>query len=467
MQDHDTTPNSWLIGYGTWIFKTRNWVFPLFMFALFAGFPPIAFAAAPSADIWLDATGVALALAGSLYRAWVIGLAYIKRGGVDRKVYADTLVTTGMFGVCRNPLYVGNALVLVGLFLIHNNPLLYLVGALVFGVSYWAIVSTEEYYLRQKFGLEYTEYCARVNRFLPNFSRYAQSAQGHRFSWRRAVTKDHGSVVIWMLAAIALYVYEQATWSPIDIDAREVSFAVAASLVVLATWGLIRILKKSGALDEIDDADATQEHPRGLMDFRPEAPFLLLVPPFLVLMAFSARAMAFWHMELSEDMLQLAALFVCLIGIGIRMWAPNPGTGDQTATSDAGSGRRAGTMAHLGDVAILAGVVIWMQAWLLLPLLCIAAFIMRPQIVGAVAATDGRRPAPQGARLRVGAIRLAELVLALVVIECLEDLIIENGQLTFWLAEDLPWLLLFAAGLLVAASMWKIQKRLFKSATPQ
>ncbi|MDA1100946.1 MAG: isoprenylcysteine carboxylmethyltransferase family protein [Proteobacteria bacterium] len=254
MPDLDTPPKSWLIGYGEWIFRTRNWAFPLFMLALFAGFKPVPYAADPSADIWFDAIGVAVALTGSLYRAWVIGLAYIKRGGVDRKVYADNLVTTGMFGVCRNPLYVGNALVLVGLFLVHNNPWLYLLGGLVFGVSYWAIVTTEETYLRERFGHEYEEYCARVNRFLPNFSRYAQSAEGHRFSWRRAVSKDHGSVVIWMLAAIALYIYEQATWSPISLDSRDVSLSIIVSLVVIAVWGLIRILKKSGAFNEVEDA---------------------------------------------------------------------------------------------------------------------------------------------------------------------------------------------------------------------
>jgi len=75
------------------------------------------------------------------------------------------LVTTGIFGVSRNPIYVGFFLFLVGQFLVFPNwiPLCYLVGgALLFHRQ----VLREEEFMRQRYGQEYLEYCSRVRRYL-------------------------------------------------------------------------------------------------------------------------------------------------------------------------------------------------------------------------------------------------------------------------------------------------------------
>ncbi len=78
------------------------------------------------------------------------------------------LVQEGMFATSRNPLYVGNILVLVGLFVIHNNPLAYVLGGAFFLISYHAIVAAAERYLRGQFGQDYEDYCRRENRWLPD-----------------------------------------------------------------------------------------------------------------------------------------------------------------------------------------------------------------------------------------------------------------------------------------------------------
>jgi hypothetical protein len=66
--------------------------------------------------------------------------AYIKRGGKAGKVYAPRLVTQGLFGHSRNPLYVGNLLVLLGVFLVHNNSVVYHIGVPFFLFAYTSIV---------------------------------------------------------------------------------------------------------------------------------------------------------------------------------------------------------------------------------------------------------------------------------------------------------------------------------------
>jgi len=237
-----------LVRIGNWFFTYRNYAFPLVLALVLVGLDPVPLAGDGAADRWLDTAGVALCVLGSAFRFWVIGLAYIKRGGLNKRVYAEALVTSGMFGVCRNPLYLGNALVLIGLFLIHNNPLAYAIGAAFFGLAYAGIIAAEERYLADKFGAEYARYCAAVPRFLPRFSRYAAAAADMDFDWRRAVLKDHGSVYAWIVAAAAIELLEHVG-RPDPAFApggwwREIAVIGSATIVLVA----IRLLKKSGLL---------------------------------------------------------------------------------------------------------------------------------------------------------------------------------------------------------------------------
>ena len=114
---------------------------------------------------WLDGVGLLAVVAGAVLRVTVVGLAYIKRGGVDKAVYADRLVTNGMLGHCRNPLYVGNLFILGGLFVIHNHPLVHILGGSFFVLTYIAMVANEERSLQSKFGEEFLAYQARVPRW--------------------------------------------------------------------------------------------------------------------------------------------------------------------------------------------------------------------------------------------------------------------------------------------------------------
>jgi protein-S-isoprenylcysteine O-methyltransferase Ste14 len=77
----------------------------------------------------------------------------------------DKLVTTGIFAVSRNPIYVGFALVLVGQFLVFPNwvPLIYLAAGLLL---FHRQVLREESFMRQHYSEEYAEYRRRVRRYL-------------------------------------------------------------------------------------------------------------------------------------------------------------------------------------------------------------------------------------------------------------------------------------------------------------
>jgi protein-S-isoprenylcysteine O-methyltransferase Ste14 len=245
---------SLLIRVGNFFFRYRNAVFPLVWVPVFVAFKPHYPRGSERLDHWLDGLGFTIGLAGQVLRALVIGYKYVKRGGKKKQVYADKLVTEGFFNHSRNPLYLGNLLVLLGLMIIHNNPWVYAILVPFFLFTYTAIVAAEEAYLRRKFGAEYDAYCARVNRWLPDFRGLSASLRGMRFAWSRLVIKEYGTIGVFLGGAILLMAYETLRNSSADArgtyDIHRTYFCVLAGLfvVVVAAWIVARSLKKRGVL---------------------------------------------------------------------------------------------------------------------------------------------------------------------------------------------------------------------------
>jgi protein-S-isoprenylcysteine O-methyltransferase Ste14 len=76
------------------------------------------------------------------------------------------IITTGVFGISRNPLYLGAVITLLGLALALN--MLWALGMLVLSIiiCHYVLIIPEERYLTVKFGQEYAEYTASVHRWL-------------------------------------------------------------------------------------------------------------------------------------------------------------------------------------------------------------------------------------------------------------------------------------------------------------
>jgi len=76
------------------------------------------------------------------------------------------LVTTGVFAISRNPLYLGGALLLLGIALAFNLLWAVLAVALATIICRYALIAPEERYLAARFGTAYAEYRATVRRWL-------------------------------------------------------------------------------------------------------------------------------------------------------------------------------------------------------------------------------------------------------------------------------------------------------------
>jgi protein-S-isoprenylcysteine O-methyltransferase Ste14 len=112
--------------------------------------------------------GLSLMVLGLLIRFWASG--YISK--------SRTLATSGPYAYTRNPLYLGNFVLGLGVSAVSNNVWLILYYALSFVILYIGTIKEEQAVLQEKFGQEYRDYIASVPMFLPTFKLYKKSAQG-------------------------------------------------------------------------------------------------------------------------------------------------------------------------------------------------------------------------------------------------------------------------------------------------
>jgi len=241
---------NWFIRIGDFFFKYRNLLFPLTLATLFLVRLPVhEYLGMEWLESVKDILAVLVVFAGLALRASVIGFAYIKRGGLNKQVYADTLVKEGFFSSCRNPLYVGNLIIYFGVVLMHGAPLVIVLGMAFFVFVYSAIVAAEEFFLRNKFGEEFAAYCKDVPRWGFKLDRLRAATQDMEFSLKRVIAKDYTTVTNAVIALTAIEFLEQVIYYP-EVGER-VSYVPLLGIIILmvATAYGIRKLKKRGLLN--------------------------------------------------------------------------------------------------------------------------------------------------------------------------------------------------------------------------
>lgn len=127
------------------------------------------------------AVGLLLMVLGEWWRMWGVATA----GTVTRRRSREVqkLVSHGPFAWSRNPLYVGNFLIWIGVIALSGVLWFIPVAIVLFAVEYFYIVRYEEGVLETIFGKEYLEYKARTPRWIPR-----PPAGGHAgdFYWAEA-----------------------------------------------------------------------------------------------------------------------------------------------------------------------------------------------------------------------------------------------------------------------------------------
>ncbi len=237
-----------LLASGNLFFRVRDALFPTIFIFLFIFTRPVLFLGNESLDRVVVLAGFVTALAGQCFRLAVIGFAYIKRGGKEGRVYADDLVIEGFYAHTRNPMYVANYLMTVGLGLMYGSPWVYFFVIPFFTYVYLSIVVAEENFLRGKFSVSYDEYCRAVNRFIPDFRGLGKSLEKFSYDWKKVIRKEYGTFfgLLFALNFIPLW----KTWWIHGFSPKKseilIRFLLILSVGFCYLW--VRRLKKSGKL---------------------------------------------------------------------------------------------------------------------------------------------------------------------------------------------------------------------------
>ncbi|MDP3582523.1 MAG: isoprenylcysteine carboxylmethyltransferase family protein, partial [Ignavibacteria bacterium] len=90
------------------------------------------------------------------------------------EVGATYLVISGAFAHLRNPLYLGNMLMYLGIGIMSYAlfPYLQIVALAFFMWQYYVIIKEEEGFLLQKYGKAYEDYRAAVPKLIPSLTAY-------------------------------------------------------------------------------------------------------------------------------------------------------------------------------------------------------------------------------------------------------------------------------------------------------
>ena len=145
--------------------------------------PPLLFLAALLSGFVLDRLlGLPVPVPGIDRAHWIIGGPLIliglalAAGGIRNFSRAGTpvrsvestraLVTTGLHGRTRNPIYLGMFLVYGGIGVAARSPWILILTLPLAITIRWGVIAREEAYLARRFGDAYLDYKARVRRWL-------------------------------------------------------------------------------------------------------------------------------------------------------------------------------------------------------------------------------------------------------------------------------------------------------------
>ena len=122
--------------------------------------------ALPEADLLRWTAGGALILIGASIMA--AGIRNFSRAAtpVPSNQPVRALVTTGIHGWSRNPIYVGMLLLYAGVGTAARSPWVLILALPLIIILRYGVVAREESYLERRFGDAYRDYKARVRRWL-------------------------------------------------------------------------------------------------------------------------------------------------------------------------------------------------------------------------------------------------------------------------------------------------------------
>lgn len=239
-----------MISIGNFFFKYRNQLF-IFLYALLlVPSPELITEKVFGPGYWQIALWVGLFITtlGVVIRGMTIGLTFIERGGdKELRIHAEALITKGLFTHSRNPLYVGNNLMLLGLGILSNSLIYVVVVVPVFLFIYQCIIYAEEDFLTKKFGQPYLDYCSRVNRWLPKLKGIGKTFSSMKFNWAKCMLTENNTQIFWATGVFLTLIFKYSFIFGENPWTRHY-FMITVLPLFVVYYLVLRWLRKSGRI---------------------------------------------------------------------------------------------------------------------------------------------------------------------------------------------------------------------------
>ena len=234
---------------GNWLFRWRSYlpllIIGIFLFALREYKYP---GDSERLDHIWEIVCIIISFFGLGIRIFTIG--YIPKGTSGRNTkqqIAETLNTTGIYSIVRNPLYLGNFFIGLGIALFTLLWWLILIYILVFWLYYERIIFAEEAYLRDKFGNKFLLWANKTPVFIPNFVQYRKA--NLPFSIKNVLKREYnGLFAIIVVFFILETVGEIFVKGKLEFDLGWIWLLIVGFII----WLNLRLLKKYTTLLDVE-----------------------------------------------------------------------------------------------------------------------------------------------------------------------------------------------------------------------
>lgn len=213
----------------------QNWVWIL---AFLAGsaflLPPHRLAGPEWGDDLLSLGGILLVLAGVFIRVCARGW----------KSQQETrgLVTDGLYGYVRHPLYVGSFLIGMGLCAIIADARIAAIFTLCFWVSHGYVLRSEEKLLAREFPDDYARFAAQSPALVPKLSALVRPKRIIPPDPGDAVIREADAVCLWPLISIGLELWKDYATDPeiFSHHGQRAAVLLGAAVLFGLLWAYLR-----------------------------------------------------------------------------------------------------------------------------------------------------------------------------------------------------------------------------------
>ena len=241
---------------GNWLFRWRSYLplglLPFALIALWDSRDLVPRMGETLAAVCV-AVGLAISLLGIAVRVLTVGFVPAGTSGKNARAQrAETLNTTGIYATVRNPLYLGNFLMLIGVVVALKVWWFVLLTMMGFALYYERIILAEERFLESKFGAVYCDWAAVTPAFFPRPSQW--SSPSLTFSARTVLKREgHGLyLIVFLFTALSLVDHVVVETRPLNAWVEEDIGWVAFFLIGTLAFVVLRGLKKHTKLLRVE-----------------------------------------------------------------------------------------------------------------------------------------------------------------------------------------------------------------------